>query len=300
MSGKIAKIKLGNTIFSVSDNRLDKYENGFSAASAGAMPSKKADGTIEWKSIVIPQTSWGNITGTLSNQTDLFNALSTKANSSHTHTKSEITDFSHNHDERYYTEDEIDSKLNSKLNSSLKGVNNGIAELDSTGKVPSSQLPSYVDDVLEFNSQSNFPSTGETGKIYIAKDTNKTYRWSGTNYVEISTSLALGETSSTAYRGDRGKIAYDHSQTSHAPSNAEVNQNAFSNVKVGSTTVAADSKTDTLELVAGTNVTLTPDATNDKVTITAKDTTYSAATTSAAGLMSATDKTKLDGIESGA
>ena len=218
---------------------------------------------------MIPQTSWGNITGTLSNQTDLFNALSNKANSSHTHTKSEITDFSHNHDERYYTEDEIDSKLNSKLNSSLKGVNNGIAELDSTGKVPSSQLPSYVDDVLEFNSQSNFPSTGEAGKIYIAKDTNKTYRWSGTNYVEISTSLALGETSSTAYRGDRGKIAYDHSQTSHAPSNAEVNQNAFSNVKVGSTTIAADSKTDTLELVAGTNVILTPDATNDKVTITA-------------------------------
>lgn len=75
---------------------------------------------------------------------------------------------------------------------------------------------------------------------------------------------------------------------------AEVNQNAFSNVKVGSTTVAADGKTDTLELVAGSNVTLTPDATNDKVTIAATDTTYSNATTSAAGLMSSTDKTKLD------
>ena len=81
---------------------------------------------------------------------------------------------------------------------------------------------------------------------------------------------------------------------------AEVNQNAFSNVKVGSTTVAADSKTDTLELVAGTNVTLTPDATNDKVTIAATDTTYSEATTSAAGLMSATDKYKLNNIETGA
>lgn len=81
---------------------------------------------------------------------------------------------------------------------------------------------------------------------------------------------------------------------------AEVNQNAFSNVKVGSTTVAADGKTDTLELVAGSNVTLTPDATNDKVTIAATDTTYSAATTSAAGLMSASDKTKLDGIATGA
>ena len=79
---------------------------------------------------------------------------------------------------------------------------------------------------------------------------------------------------------------------------AEVNQNAFSNVKVGSTTVAADAKTDTLELVAGSNVTLTPDATNDKVTIAATDTTYSNATTSTAGLMSSTDKSKLDNIPS--
>ena len=68
--------------------------------------------------------------------------------------------------------------------------------------------------------------------------------------------------------------AYTHSQSAHAPSNAEVNQNAFSNVKIGDTTIAADSKTDTLTLVAGSNVTLTPDATNDKITITAKDTVY--------------------------
>lgn len=77
---------------------------------------------------------------------------------------------------------------------------------------------------------------------------------------------------------------------------AEVNQNAFSNVKVGSSTVAADSKTDTLELVAGSNVTLTADTTNDKVTIASTNTTYNNATTSVAGLMSAADKTKLDGI----
>ena len=174
------------------------------------------------------------------------------------------------------------------------------ADLDTNGKVPSSQLPSYVDDVIEYSAKSNFPSTGESGKIYIDIATNLTYRWSGSAYVEISPSLALGETSSTAYRGDRGKIAYDHSQIPHAPSDAEVNQNAFSNVKVGSTTVAADSKTDTLELVAGTNITLTPDATNDKVTIIAKDTTYSNATKSDAGLMSSSDKTKLDGIATGA
>jgi len=90
-----------------------------------------------------------------------------------------------------------------------KGANGGVAELDSSGKVPSSQLPSYVDDVLEYNSLSDFPATGETGKIYIAKDTNKTYRWSGTAYVEISESLALGETSSTAYAGNKGKANAD-------------------------------------------------------------------------------------------
>ena len=85
------------------------------------------------------------------------------------------------------------------------------------GKVPATQLPSYVDDVLEFANLASFPATGESGKIYIAIDTNLTYRWGGSSYVVMSSSLALGETSSTAYRGDRGKIAYDHSQTTGNP-----------------------------------------------------------------------------------
>ena len=85
------------------------------------------------------------------------------------------------------------------------GVANGVATLGADGKVPSGQLPSYVDDVLEYDNKASFPSAGETGKIYVAKDTNLTYRWSGTAYVEISASLALGETSSTAYAGDKGK-----------------------------------------------------------------------------------------------
>lgn len=84
------------------------------------------------------------------------------------------------------------------------GVANGVATLGADGKVPSGQLPSYVDDVLEYDKKSAFPATGETGKIYVTKDTNLTYRWSGTSYVEISSSLALGETSSTAYAGDMG------------------------------------------------------------------------------------------------
>lgn len=84
-----------------------------------------------------------------------------------------------------------------------------------SGKIPDSQLPSYVDDVLEYANLASFPATGESGKIYIAIDTNLTYRWGGSSYVVMSSSLALGETSSTAYRGDIGKIAYDHSQVTH-------------------------------------------------------------------------------------
>lgn len=188
---------------------------------------------------------------------------------------------SHNHDDRYYTENEINTKLTAKLDTngnasnvtntftqssslvnlttgeklsvslgkvmkaivdlishignksnphtvtkaqvglsnvtndaqvkrSEMGVSNGVATLDTTGKVPSAQLPSYVDDVLEYTNKSSFPGTGETGKIYIDKTTNITYRWGGTAYVEISPSLALGETSSTAYAGNKGKATTDN------------------------------------------------------------------------------------------
>lgn len=100
-----------------------------------------------------------------------------------------------------------DTTITNSLNAfiSTKGQPGGLAELDSTGKVPAAQLPSYVDDVLEFSTKAQFPQTGETGKIYVAKDTNLTYRWTGTQYLEISQSLALGETPSTAYPGDKGK-----------------------------------------------------------------------------------------------
>lgn len=85
-----------------------------------------------------------------------------------------------------------------------------VAELDANGKVPSAQLPSYVDDVLEYNGTSAFPATGETGKIYVDTTANTTYRWSGSTYVAIGSSLALGTTSSTAFRGDYGNTAYQH------------------------------------------------------------------------------------------
>lgn len=113
-------------------------------------------------------------------------------------------------------DDELsDTSTNPVQNAVIKEALDGKADLVD-GKVPAAQLPSCVDDVLEYEDRAHFPATGEAGKIYVALDTNKTYRWSGSDYVEISESLALGETSSTAYRGDRGKIAYEDSQANKA------------------------------------------------------------------------------------
>jgi hypothetical protein len=87
---------------------------------------------------------------------------------------------------------------------SSKGVANGVAPLGADNKIPSIHLPGGVDDIKEFANLASFPVVGEASIIYVALDTNKIYRWSGTAYVEISSSLALGTTSSTAFPGDRG------------------------------------------------------------------------------------------------
>lgn len=96
---------------------------------------------------------------------------------------------------------------NAKVDSSSVGVANGIATLDNNGKVPTSQLPSYVDDVLEYADTTAFPQEGESGKIYVTLDTNKTYRWGGSNYAEISASLVIGTTSGTACEGNDSRLS---------------------------------------------------------------------------------------------
>lgn len=134
-------------------------------------------------------------------ETEVNTKLATKSNTGHTHTKSEITDLA--------TWATADTKPSYNF-SEIGGLVDVTKQL--SGKIPEANLPSYVDDVLEYNSKSNFPKSGETGKIYVDISTNLTYRWGGSAYVEISPSLALGETSGTAYRGDYGAIAYAHSQ----------------------------------------------------------------------------------------
>jgi hypothetical protein len=114
------------------------------------------------------------------------------------------------------------------------GVAGGVATLDSDGLVPSSQLPSYVDDVLEYDTLSQFPEKGESGKIYIALDTNLSYRWGGTTYVVVASDLALGETSATAYPGDKGKSTTDslnsHLKDTNNPHNVTKSQVGLGNV----------------------------------------------------------------------
>lgn len=170
------------------------------------------------------------------------------------------------------------SELNNKVQEFIdsKGAPNGLASLNESGIIPSAQLPSYVDDVIEVDTFSNLPGTGESGKIYIVQDTNLTYRWSGTGYVEISKSLALGETSSTAYPGDKGKATTD-----------KLNKTS-DKVVVGPTTV--NPSTDKIVLKYQTHFTSTNSDSEDSHTI-------NAATTSQAGVMSSADKTKLNSLK---
>ena len=169
---------------------------------------------------------------------------------------------------------ELNSKVQQFINS--KGAPNGLASLNESGIIPSAQLPSYVDDVIEVDTFSNLPGTGESGKIYIVQDTNLTYRWSGTDYAEISKSLALGETSSTAYPGDKGKATTD--KLNRIPD------------KLITDTVNVNQSTTEAVLNFTTYRQEAQQVGRNTLTITS-------ATISQAGLMSSSDKTKLDGLK---
>lgn len=205
-----------------------------------------------------------------------------------------------------------DDSLHKELTNfkNTKGKANGLASLDDSGKVPSTQLPSYVDDVLEFTQLDQLPNLGESGKIYVVTSTNLQYRWSGNDYVEISKSLALGETSSTAYPGDKGKATTDvvNSLSDNLVNDVLVSQSDKNSVSltIKSITKNPVKKNKELLLVDGEPILLTDntpillaDNVNDGLYDQADDKliTINQASSFTAGVMSASDKTKLDGLK---
>lgn len=205
-----------------------------------------------------------------------------------------------------------DDSLHKELTNfkNTKGKANGLASLDDSGKVPSTQLPSYVDDVLEFTQLDQLPKPGEPGKIYVVTSTNLQYRWSGSDYVEISKSLALGETSSTAYPGDKGKATTDvvNSLSDNLVNDVLVSQSDKNSVSltIKSITKNPVKKNKELLLVDGEPILLTDntpillaDNVNDGLYDQADDKliTINQASSFTAGVMSASDKTKLDGLK---
>lgn len=187
---------------------------------------------------------------------------------------------------------EISSKLQDFINS--KGSANGIASLDEQGVVPSAQLPSYVDDVIDVyatydksaegvlsniqlfsNQEKTTPITPESGKIYIDVEGNYQFRWTGTQYATVGAPTVLGEVTGTAYDGGKGKALSD-----------TINKMS-DKVVVGPTIVT--SSTNNVVIKYQTHFTSTNSNSEDSHTI-------NAATTSQAGVMSAADKQKLDTI----
>lgn len=142
-------------------------------------------------------------------------ALDGKSNTGHKHVKADITDFPTS---MPASDVPAWAKAASKPSYSIGEISGNLPVARLSGVINSVNLPSYVDDVLEFDSFAKFPTKGESGKIYTALDTNKIYRWSGSAYVVISETIALGTTHSSAGYGDESRAAYNHStQTSGNP-----------------------------------------------------------------------------------
>ena len=223
--------------------------------------------TLDGKAASKHSHETSDVTGLDSKISEIEGDVAGKADSAHTHDAADVVSGT-------LVVDRIPSIPDSKIEN--------VSASKLVGTIPTGNLPSYVDDVIEADDYDALPPTGEAGKIYVDKETNKTYRWGGSAYVEISASLALGETSATAFRGDHGKVAYDHAQ-------AKGSEFATGFYKI---TTNAEGHVTSATAVTKGDITV--------LGVPAQDTTYVDATTSDSGLMSAADKTKLNGIEDGA
>lgn len=307
------------------------YNHIPTGGTTGQYLTNNGSGSATWSDLPVADTSTAGIT-TLVNAVD-----STDATKAATANAVKQAYDKANHDHPY-------------VETSTVGEANGVVPLNANKLIDAQYLPSYVDDVLEGSINDELteftvtgedaPCTPETGKIYTDLNTNKQYRWGGTKYVCLNEGVVLGETSDTAYRGDYGKIAYDHSQSAHAPADATKTEASAvnGNVKISGSEVTVYVHPDTAgskHLPAGgtagqylKNVSdgtgewtsadevATEDSTNlitsgavaeVKKTLEASidtkaDTTHthSDASTTESGFMSASAVTKLAGIEDGA
>jgi hypothetical protein len=172
----------GLIVYEDDDPEVPRFKLGDGESNYNDLPYLSFPGTA----------TWGDIVGTLANQSDLVAALAAKASSSHTHIIGDVTGL----------QTALDAKASASHSHSIADVTGLQTSLDTKadlvgGLVPSAQLPSFVDDVLEFTNLAAFPVTGTTGKIYVALDTNETYRWSGSVYTRIANGAVQSVNSQT-------------------------------------------------------------------------------------------------------
>ena len=235
LSGLVQSIKVGsktfspkNSVVTLDDYALSTHTHTFASLTSkpttisgygitDAYTKKESDGKYATKATTL--AGYGITDAYTKTESDKkYQPVGNYSSAGHTHTFASLTSkpttLSGYGITDAYTKTESDGKYATKTESDGKYQPVGsYATLDSSGHVPSSQLPSYVDDVIEgYYSNGKFYSdsaktkeiTGEGGKIYTDLTTNKTYRWGGTAWVEISKSLAIGETAGTAYDGAKG------------------------------------------------------------------------------------------------
>ena len=297
------------------------------AGSALGLVKTGGDVTISDGTITVNDDSHNH---TIANVDGLQTALNEKSDSDHTHTvDSSLSSSSTNPVQNKVINTALAGKVPTSRTVNGKALSANItlsasdvgADAEGSADAALTEAKSYTDTKVSAL-VNGAPETLDTlGELADAMEENddaiaalESIAASKANASDLTSHTGNSTIHITSTERSNWNAAKTHADSAHAPSNAEVNQNAFSNITVGNTTIAADTKTDTLTL-AGSNVTITPDATNDKVTIgitkanvtaalgytpSESDTTYNIATADNDGLMSAADKTKLDGIATGA
>ena len=204
-----------------SDQILLKGEIGIEFLPTGEKKFKIGDGVTPWADLEYSQGSYELPNGTLlesitQEKIDQWNAAQPNT----------IEKIFVNGAELLNVDKKVDITVPTKasdIGAAEAGHNHDGIYLKTNEMIPAALLPGFVDDVIEVENFDALPNPGESGKIYITTADNRSFRWSGTQYVEMHKGISLGETAETAFRGDLGKIAYEHAMSDHAPVNAQEN-----------------------------------------------------------------------------